>query len=64
MDMEVKSNIHFTSHILLNVVRERGVILEEIRGKRETNVINEREKNNVIYLFFYNLGCLGHATPY
>jgi hypothetical protein len=24
MDMEVKSNIHFTSHILLNVVRKRG----------------------------------------
>ena len=52
----MKSNIHFTSHILLNVVRERGVILEEIRGKRETNVINEREKNNVIYLFFITLG--------
>ena len=24
--------------------RERGVILEEIRGKRDINVINEREK--------------------
>ena len=43
----MKSNIHFTSHIFLNVVRksERGVIfLEDIRGKREINIINEKER--------------------